>query len=186
MLYVEQLHIKGMFHIMQYHAPYNLTIAFLQELCSSVDCVSSIAGPVTPSMSLACCSHFQEGICDSPPIKTLPPMEEGACQRKCRGEDRCLFYSSSDTSCLLHTSCSQRQLCQGCRSGPKRPPLDKLSPDCTNAMLFPWGVKPFLNDQGVCFIVFIFIRHARITQIHIKQSAPSRQIHVNVVVSSKM
>merc|ERR1719209_1623135 len=95
--------------------------------CSSMDCSSSVAGPAKPSMPSACCSKFQPGVCDSPAIQTLPPMDEGECQRRCRTEKDCLFYSTSPNACILHSSCSpERKPCRGCRSGAKRPPINKL------------------------------------------------------------
>ena len=96
-----------------------------------MDCSSSVAGPARPSMPSSCCSQFQAGLCNSPAIQTLPPMLEGECQKRCRAEEDCLFYSSSPNACILHSSCSpQRTPCQGCRSGAKRPPLEKLPGNC--------------------------------------------------------
>ena len=103
----------------------------LQISCSSMDCTSSVSGPTLPNMVDSCCFNFKPGVCDSPPIQTLPPMEEGECQKRCRAEKDCLFYSSSPNACILHSSCPpERNPCQGCRSGPKRPPRDKLSDNC--------------------------------------------------------
>ena len=102
-----------------------------QVSCSSMDCTSSVAGPTRPNMLDSCCSQFQPGVCDSPANQTLPPMAEKECQRKCRTEKDCRFYSTSTDACILHSSCpSQRNPCQGCRSGPKRPPLEKLPENC--------------------------------------------------------
>ena len=96
-----------------------------------MDCSSSVAGPVRPSLLTACCSEFQPGLCDSPEMQSLPPMEEIECQKRCRAEEACIFYSSSPNACLLHSiSPSQRKPCQGCRSGPRRPPLEKLPHTC--------------------------------------------------------
>ena len=89
---------------------------------------SLVAGPTCPNIVDSCCSKFQSGVCDSPAIQSLPPMEEGECQRRCRAEKDCLYYSSFPDACILHSSCPlERNPCQGCRSGPKRPPLDKLA-----------------------------------------------------------
>ena len=102
-----------------------------QITCSSMDCTSSVAGPTRPNMVDSCCTQFQAGVCDFPALRSLPPMEEGECQKRCRAEKHCLFYSSSPNACILHSSCSpERTPCQGCRSGPKRPPLDKLPDNC--------------------------------------------------------
>ena len=111
---------------------YSQSQNFLYQIpCSSMDCSSSVAGPVRPSMPSSCCSQFQSGVCNSPPIQTLPTMAEGECQRRCRTEKDCLFYSNSPNACILHSSCSPvRKPCQGCRSGAKRPPLDKLPSNC--------------------------------------------------------
>ena len=96
-----------------------------------MDCVSSVVGPVQPNLLAACCSQFQQGHCDSPEIQPLPPMDEVECQKRCRAEEECIFYSSSPNACLLHSSCSsERKPCQGCRSGPRRPPLEKLPETC--------------------------------------------------------
>ena len=127
---VEEVYLKGDLY------PTLLTIEHPHYLhpqipCSSMDCSSSVAGPARPSMPSSCCSQFQPGVCDSPPIQSLPAMDEGECQRRCRTEKDCLFYSSLPNACLLHSSCSpERNPCQGCRSGPKRPPLDKLPDKC--------------------------------------------------------
>ena len=96
-----------------------------------MDCTSSVAGPTRPNMLNSCCYQFKSGLCDSPAIQTLPPMAEKECQRRSRTEKECRFYSSSPNTCILHSSCPpQRNLCQGCRSGPKRPPLEKLPENC--------------------------------------------------------
>ena len=95
-----------------------------------MDCISSVAGPVQPNMTDSCCSQFQSGVCDSPAIQSLPPMEEEECQKRCRADKECLFYSSTSKSCLLHALCPERKPCQGCRSGPKRPPVGKLTGNC--------------------------------------------------------
>jgi len=106
--------------------------------CSSMDCTSSVAGPARPNMSDSSCSQFHSGVCSSPALRSLPTMEEGECQRRCRAEKDCLFYSSSPDACILHSSCPrQRNTCQGCRSGPKRPPLDKLSDNCGDDVTTP-------------------------------------------------
>ena len=96
-----------------------------------MDCTSSVSGPSYPKMVDSCCSGFQPGLCDSPPIQSLPPVDERECQRRCRADKDCLFYSFSPQACLLHSSCPpQRSLCPRCRSGPKRPPLDKVPESC--------------------------------------------------------
>ena len=96
-----------------------------------MDCTSSVSGPSKPKMGDSCCSGFQPGICDSPPIQSLPPVDERECQRRCRADKNCLFYSFSPQACLLQSSCPpQRSPCPGCRSGPKRPPLDKVPESC--------------------------------------------------------
>ena len=96
-----------------------------------MDCTSSVSGPSDPKMVDSCCSGFKPGICDSPPIQSLPPVDERECQRRCRADKDCLFYSFSPQSCLLQSSCPpQRSPCPGCRSGPKRPPLDKVPESC--------------------------------------------------------
>jgi len=106
--------------------------------CSSMDCTSSVSGPTLPNMLDSCCSHFQSGVCNSPALRSLPAMDEGECQRRCRADKDCLFYSTSPNACNLHSSCpSQRNPCQGCRSGPKRPPLDKLPVNCGDDITTP-------------------------------------------------
>ena len=96
-----------------------------------MDCASSVAGPTRPNLLTACCSQFQSGLCDSSEIQSLPPMAEVECQRRCRAENSCIFYSSSPEACLLHSSCPpERKPCQGCRSGPRRPPVEKLPDTC--------------------------------------------------------
>ena len=98
-----------------------------------MDCTSSVSGPSDPKMVDSCCSGFQPGLCDSPapPIQSLPPVDERECQRRCRADKDCLFYSFSPQACLLQSSCPpQRSPCPGCRSGPKRPPLDKVPESC--------------------------------------------------------
>ena len=110
----------------------------LQVSCASMDCTSSVSGLSLPNMVDSCCSRFQSGVCNSPLIQTLPPMEEGECQKRCRMEKNCRFYSSSPNGCILHSSCSpERTPCQGCRSGPKRPPLDKLPGNCGDDVTTP-------------------------------------------------
>ena len=106
--------------------------------CSTMDCTSSVAGPTRPNMLNSCCYQFKSGLCDSPSIQTLPTMVEGQCQRRCRAEKDCRFYSSSPNACILHSSCSaERTPCQGCRSGPKRPLLDKLPGNCGDDVTTP-------------------------------------------------
>ena len=96
-----------------------------------MDCTSSVSGPREPSIVDACCRQFQEGLCASQPIQSLPLMTEAECQRLCRSEADCFFYSSSPDACHLHSTCpSQRAACTACRSGPKRPPLDKVPNEC--------------------------------------------------------
>ena len=96
-----------------------------------MDCKSSVSGPTNPKMIDSCCFQFQPGVCDSPPVQSLPPVDERECQRRCRAHKDCLFYSFSPQACLLQSSCPpQRSPCSGCRSGPKRPPLDKIPEDC--------------------------------------------------------
>ena len=109
-----------------------------QVSCSSMDCTSSVSGPTLPNMLDSCCSQFQSGVCNSPALRSLPAMDEGECQRRCRADKDCLFYSTSPNACNLHSSCpSQRNPCQGCRSGPKRPPLDKLPVNCGDDITTP-------------------------------------------------
>ena len=131
-LLVEAVHLKGgisFIKILASRSHKSWTI--IQVTCSSMDCTSSVVGPTRPSMPQACCSQFQTGVCDSTAIRSLPPMEEGDCQRRCWAEKDCLFFSSSPSECLLHSLCPpQRKLCQGCRSGSKRPLLDKLPGNC--------------------------------------------------------
>ena len=94
--------------------------------CSSMDCRTSVMGPAEPSMPDTCCDLFTEGRCSSPELKRVPAKDEEECQDRCREEEKCFFYSYSPDSCLLHESCAHRIECQGCRSGPKRPPRSTL------------------------------------------------------------
>ena len=95
--------------------------------CSLVDCTSSVFGPSSQNISNTCFSKFEAGVCTSPPTRSLPPsLEEEECQEHCRADKGCLFYSLSPTACSLHSTCPpRRRPCPGCRSGPKRPRLNK-------------------------------------------------------------
>ena len=99
-----------------------------QVPCSLMDCTSSVSGPSSPIISNSCSSKFKAGVCTSPPTRSLPPsLEEEECQEHCRADKGCLFYSLSPTACSLHSTCPpQRRPCPGCRSGPKRPRLNKV------------------------------------------------------------
>ena len=94
--------------------------------CSSMDCRTSVAGPARPSMPDTCCDLFIEGRCTSPELQRVTAGGEEECQKRCREEEKCFFYSYSPDSCLLHETCEERAECQGCRSGPKRPPKSTL------------------------------------------------------------
>ena len=122
---VEEVHLRGHHHC-------NI-IPLPKVSCSSMDCASSVSGPSRPAMTSACCSQFQPGVCDAPPIRSLPPMNEAECQRRCWADPECRYFSSSLSACLLHFSCSpQGKPCQECRSGPKRPLLEKIDEDCSS------------------------------------------------------
>ena len=104
-----------------------------QVSCSSMDCTASVSGSTQPNLIDSCCSQFQPGVCNSPTLQSFPAMGEVECQRRCRTDKDCLFYSSSTNSCILHSSCPpERAPCLGCKSGAKRPPLDKLPNNCGN------------------------------------------------------
>lgn len=56
------------------------------------DCVASVKGPISPSITTACCPLFvQRERCSSPPFLSLPAEDEDQCQQECR--DR------ADTGC---------------------------------------------------------------------------------------
>lgn len=89
------------------------------------DCQMAISGPVTPSLTDSCCREFQEVQCeDQYEVGHLFEVSgELACQRLCRHELSCSFWTLLGDECFLYSDCGTPELCNYCSSGSAFPDL---------------------------------------------------------------
>ena len=76
------------------------------------DCQMAISGPVTPPLTDSCCQEFQEVRCEDEYEvgHSFEVSGERACQRLCRRELSCSFWTLLGDECFLFSDCGMPEV----------------------------------------------------------------------------